>query len=133
MVRARKRPPRQAPATGQELYNIDRKPKADGLARFRPAMTRLSRPPWAPPLPGDLGPAELRARKVWAYQPPERRRRTTRRARKSCARPSWRARPTKANVFFPAGASHAGGMAQAALGNGEWQPDRNGSPLQVIV
>src|SRR5690606_1663521 len=51
------------PATrtaGQELYNTDRQPKADGLAALPANYDKV--PTLGPPLHGDLGAAELRAR-----------------------------------------------------------------------
>lgn len=52
----------KTPATGQELYNIDRQPKADGLAGLPSGYDKVHSPALGAPLPGDLGPAELRAR-----------------------------------------------------------------------
>ncbi len=49
-----------AKPAGQELYNIDRQPKADGLAALPTSYDKV--PKLGAPLPGDLGPAELRAR-----------------------------------------------------------------------
>ncbi len=54
--------PLSKPASGQELYNIDRKPTADGLAALPSGYDKVKPPVLGPPLPGDLGPAELRAR-----------------------------------------------------------------------
>ena len=50
-------------AAGQELYNVDRQPKADGLAGLPSSYDKMHPPALGAPLPGDLGPAELRARK----------------------------------------------------------------------
>jgi type IV secretion system protein VirB10 len=52
----------KSPLTGQELYNIDRQPKADGLAVLPSGYDKVHPPALGAPLPGDLGPAELRAR-----------------------------------------------------------------------
>src|ERR1700744_2290592 len=49
-------------ATGQELYNIDRQPKADGLSSLPSGYDKVQPPALGAPLPGDLGRAELRAR-----------------------------------------------------------------------
>jgi type IV secretory pathway VirB10-like protein len=49
--------------TGQELYNTDRKPIADGLAAVPAGYDKVKVPKLGPALPGDLGPAEMRARK----------------------------------------------------------------------
>lgn len=51
-----------AKPVGQELYNTDRKPTADGLAALPSGYDKVKPPLLGPPLPGDLGPAELRAR-----------------------------------------------------------------------
>src|ERR1700744_784399 len=51
-----------AAATGQELYNIDRQPKADGLSSLPSGYDKVQPPALGAPLPGDLGRAELRAR-----------------------------------------------------------------------
>jgi type IV secretion system protein VirB10 len=53
----------RATTPGQELYNIDRQPKADGLAALPGSYDKVPPPALGAPLPGDLGPAELRARK----------------------------------------------------------------------
>jgi type IV secretion system protein VirB10 len=52
--------PSLKPASGGELYNVDRKPTADGLAALPSNYDKV--PKLGPPLPGDLGPGELRAR-----------------------------------------------------------------------
>lgn len=54
---------KSAKPTGQELYNTDRKPMADGLASVPTGYDKVKPPALGPALPGDLGPAELRARK----------------------------------------------------------------------
>ncbi|HKQ10251.1 MAG TPA: TrbI/VirB10 family protein [Rhizomicrobium sp.] len=54
--------PKPVRAVGQELYNTDRKPTADGLAALPSGYDKVKPPVLGPPLPGDLGPAELRAR-----------------------------------------------------------------------
>lgn len=54
--------PKSVRAVGQELYNTDRKPTADGLAALPSGYDKVKPPVLGPPLPGDLGPAELRAR-----------------------------------------------------------------------
>ena len=50
--------------SGDELYNVDWKPTAEGLAALPSRYDKVKAPPLGPPLPGDLGPAELRARKT---------------------------------------------------------------------
>jgi type IV secretion system protein VirB10 len=52
----------RAATTGQELYNIDRQPKADGLSSLPSGYDKVQPPALGAPLPGDLGRAELRAR-----------------------------------------------------------------------
>src|SRR6201994_5012662 len=51
-----------AAPTGQELYIIDRQPKADGLSSLPSGYDKVQPPAVGAPLPGDLGRAELRAR-----------------------------------------------------------------------
>ena len=51
-----------AKPVSQELYNTDRKSTADGLAALPTGYDKVKPPVLGPPLPGDLGPAELRAR-----------------------------------------------------------------------
>jgi type IV secretion system protein VirB10 len=58
------RPSSSAKGPGGELYNVDRKPTAEGLAALPSRYDKVKAPPLGPPLPGDLGPAELRARKT---------------------------------------------------------------------
>ena len=53
---------KHGPVTGQELYNIDRQPKAEGLSALPSGYDKVKAPILGPPLPGDLGRAELRAR-----------------------------------------------------------------------
>lgn len=49
--------------SGEELYSVDHKPTADSLAALPSRYDNIKAPPLGPPLPGDLGPAQLRARK----------------------------------------------------------------------
>lgn len=58
------RPSSSAKGPAGELYNVDRKPTAEGLAALPSRYDKVKAPPLGPPLPGDLGPAELRARKT---------------------------------------------------------------------
>ena len=51
-----------AKPASQELYSTDRKATADGLAALPTGYDKVKPPVLGPPLPGDLGPAELRAR-----------------------------------------------------------------------
>ncbi len=49
--------------SGEELYSVDHKPTADSLAALPARYDKIKAPPLGPPLPGDLGPAQLRTRK----------------------------------------------------------------------
>ncbi len=49
--------------SGEELYSVDNKPTADNLAALPSQYDKIKAPTLGPPLPGDLGPAQLRARK----------------------------------------------------------------------
>lgn len=51
-----------AKPVSQELYSTDRKTTAEGLATLPSGYDKVKAPVLGPPLPGDLGPAELRAR-----------------------------------------------------------------------
>jgi type IV secretion system protein VirB10 len=53
--------PSLKPASSGELYNVDRKSTADGLAALPSNYDKVP-PKLGPPLPGDLGPGELHAR-----------------------------------------------------------------------
>jgi len=59
---ALKAAPGIAPQTGQELYHVDNKPEASGLASLPSRYDQVKPPKLGPPLAGDLGPAELQAR-----------------------------------------------------------------------
>jgi len=54
---------------GAELYNVDRKPPADGLASLPATYDKVKPPVLGPPLPGDLGPPILRAQKGLGVSP----------------------------------------------------------------
>ncbi len=54
---------------GVELFNVDRKPAADGLASLPATYDKVKAPVLGPPLPGDLGPAILRAQKGLGASP----------------------------------------------------------------
>lgn len=52
----------QRATMGQELYNVDQKPKAEELAKLPSGYDKVAPPQLGAPLAGDLGRAELRAR-----------------------------------------------------------------------
>lgn len=54
---------------GQELYNIDRKPTADGLAALPSSYDKMKAPVLGPALPGDLGPPIVRHEKELGIAP----------------------------------------------------------------
>lgn len=92
---ALKASPLARPTSGGELYNIDRKPTADGLAglpsgydKMKPALVLLSR--------AILGRPSCARAMVLVCPWPARRAKTTRRAPRNCIWPSWRGRPTRA-------------------------------------
>ena len=101
--------PLARPASGQELYNIDRKPTADGLAALPTGYDKIRPPKLGPALPGDLGPAELRARNGLGL-PPSGTGTEDDAARAEELRLAQLARQAnEGGVFFQAGANHAGG------------------------
>ena len=68
------RAPDRAAKDGSELYSTDRKPSADGLAalpRDYAGVKPVVAPVLGPPLPGDLGPAILRAEEAGKIPPGE--------------------------------------------------------------
>lgn len=111
---ALKASPLARPASGQELYNIDRKPTADGLAALPTGYDKIRPPKLGPALPGDLGPAELRARNGLGL-PPSGAGTEDDAARAEELRLAQLARQAnEGGVFFQAGANHASG-ANAAM------------------
>lgn len=54
---------------GQELYNVDRKSTADGLASLPATYDKMRPPALGPALPGDLGPPILRAQRDFGVAP----------------------------------------------------------------
>ncbi len=56
---------------GAELYNVDHKPPADGLASLPATYDKVKPPVLGPPLPGDLGPPMLRAQNRLGVSPPD--------------------------------------------------------------
>jgi type IV secretion system protein TrbI len=95
--------PLAKPSSGEELYNIDRKPKADGLAALPSTYDKVKPPTLGPALPGDLGPAELRARHGLGVGAEDDG------ARAEELRLAQLARQAReGGVFFQAGASHSG-------------------------
>jgi type IV secretory pathway VirB10-like protein len=55
---------------GQELYNVDRKSTADGLAALPATYDKMKPPTLGPALPGDLGPPILSAQRGLGAAPP---------------------------------------------------------------
>ncbi len=114
---ALKASPPAKPASGDELYSIDRKPTADGLAALPSGYDKI-RPALGPALPGDLGPAELRARNnlgvpvIGAASEND----TARAEELHLAQLARQA--SEGNVFFQAGMSHAGSIDPTTLGLG---------------
>ena len=105
--------PLARPASGQELYNIDRKPTADGLAALPAGYDKIRPPKLGPELPGDLGPAELRARNGLGL-PTSGAGTEDDAARAEELRLAQLARQAnEGGVFFQAGANHAGGTTAA--------------------
>jgi type IV secretory pathway VirB10-like protein len=114
---ALKASPLAKPISSSELYNIDRKPTADGLAALPSGYDKI-KPALGPPLAGDLGPAELRARNGLgvpvAGTPSE-----NDAARAEELHLAQLARQaSEGDVFFQAGASHAGSIDPTAVGLG---------------
>jgi hypothetical protein len=96
-------PPLHSAASSPELYSIDHKEKADGLADFPRAMTKSSRLSsawlslaiWGRPL--------SRAKRCWAWRPRKafiRRRKWRRHARSKCGMPKSPCRRAKAASSF---------------------------------
>lgn len=120
---------RHAAATGQELYNIDRQPKADGLASLPSGYDKVQPPILGAPLSGDLGRAELRARQglgvpnVGAASEND----TARAEELRLAQLSRQA--NEGGIFFGSTSGHGGTVASAANAPvlppalpGAWQP-----------
>src|SRR6185437_1474685 len=91
---ALKASPLAKPTSGGELYNIDRKPTADGLAGLPSGYDKI-RPALGPPLPGDIGPAELRARNGLGVPVAGAALKTTRPAPRNCTWPSSPGKPAR--------------------------------------
>lgn len=101
--------PLAKPQTGDELYNIDRKPKADGLAALPPTYDKVRPPTLGPALPGDLGPPELRARQGLGVGTEDDAARAEELRQAALARQA-----SEGGVFFQSGTSHRGGIASLA-------------------
>lgn len=91
---------------GDELYNIDRKPKADGLAALPSTYDKVKPPKLGPALPGDLGPPELRARQGLGVGTENDAARAEELRQAGLARQA-----SEGGVFFQSGASRGGGIA----------------------
>jgi type IV secretion system protein TrbI len=62
-------PPLRAAMKGEELYNTDRKPTADGLAALPASYDKMKPPMLGPALPGDLGPSVVAREKSLGMAP----------------------------------------------------------------
>jgi type IV secretion system protein VirB10 len=100
--------PLAKPQSGEELYNIDRKPKADGLAALPSTYDKVKSPKLGPALPGDLGPAELRTRNGLGVGSEDDGARAEELRQAQLARQA-----REGGVFFQSGASHSGGIVGA--------------------
>jgi type IV secretion system protein TrbI len=106
---ALKASPLAKPTSGSELYSIDRKPTADGLAGLPSGYDKI-RPALGPPLPGDLGPAELRARNGLGVPVAAAATENDTARAEELHLAQLARQANEGNVFFQAGASHAGGI-----------------------
>lgn len=105
-------------ATGEELFSIDHKPTADGLAGLPSGYDKVKAPVLGPPLPGDLGPAELRAKRSLGVplNGAATESDTTHAEEMRLAQLSRQA--NEGGVFFQAGAGHAGATSGTASAGG---------------
>jgi type IV secretion system protein VirB10 len=108
---ALKASPLAKPASGQELFSIDRKPTADGLAALPSTYDKMKPPTLGPALPGDLGPAELRARRGLGVGTEDDGARAEEMHQLQLARQA-----REGGVFFQASANHAGEASSALPG-----------------
>jgi type IV secretion system protein VirB10 len=124
---ALKASPLAKPTSGGELYNIDRKPTADGLAALPSGYDKI-KPALGPPLAGDLGPAELRARNglgvpaAGAASEND----TARAEELHLAQLARQA--SEGNVFFQAGSSHSGSIDPTTAGLSGSPPSADVAP-----
>lgn len=114
--------PAKRAASGQELFSIDRKPTADGLAALPSGYDKVKPPVLGSALPGDLGPAELRARNNLGVPTAGTASENDTARAEEMHQAQLARQANEGNVFFQAGASHAGGITQAALSNGGGGP-----------
>jgi len=124
---ALKASPLAKPTSGGELYNIDRKPTADGLAGLPSGYDKI-RPALGPPLPGDLGPAELRARNGLGVPVAGAASENDAARAEELHLAQLARQANEGNVFFQAGASHAGGIDSTTVGLAGPPPTADGAP-----
>ncbi len=119
---ALKATPIAKPVSGKELYSIDRKPTADGLAALPSGYDKIKPPALGPALPGDLGPAELRARKNLGVPVSGTASENDAVRAEEMHQAQLFRQASEANVFFQAGSSHAGSIDPATSGSGGLPP-----------
>jgi type IV secretory pathway VirB10-like protein len=125
---ALKASPLARPASNEELYNIDRKPTADGLAALPSGYDKI-KPALGPPLPGDLGPAELRARNNLGVPVAGAAGEDDAARAEELHLAQLARQANEGNVFFQAGASHAGSVDPTAMaGLGGPAPSADSTP-----
>jgi type IV secretory pathway VirB10-like protein len=122
MAFALQTPPHQQ-STGQELYNVDRKATADGLAALPASYAEAKTPPkLGEPLPGDLGKPiveQERAYGIGQSQNEFGQNEEVNAARAERLRLAQQRRQAKeASVFFPLSQSRGGASTQVAQVNG---------------
>ena len=122
-------------ANGAELYNVDRKPAADGLASLPATYDKVKPPALGPPLPGDLGPPILRAQSGLGVAPADGASLEDA-ARADKMHVAQLARQAKeGGVFFQVATNDHGGAATlAGLGGPQTGPvDGAGAPLDRLT
>ncbi len=122
---ALKATPIAKPASGEELYSIDRKPTADGLAALPSGYDKIRPPALGPALPGDLGPGELRARNALGLPASGTASENDTARAEEMHQAQLARQASEGNVFFQAGSSHTGSIDPATLGLGGPPPSSN--------
>lgn len=124
---ALKMAPLTKPPSGEELYSIDRKPTADGLAALPSGYDKMKLPALGPALAGDLGPAELRARNNLGVPAsgPANENDTARAEEMHQAQLARQA--SEGNVFFQSGSIHTGSSDSNMAGLGGLPLSANGT------
>jgi type IV secretion system protein TrbI len=124
---ALKASPLARPTSNEELYNIDRKPTADGLAALPSGYDKI-KPALGPPLPGDLGPPELRARNNLGVPAAGAAGEDDAARAEELHLAQLARQANEGNVFFQAGTGHAGSINPTTAGLGGPTPTANGTP-----